>query len=55
MNLLTMRQLLARVPVSRGTIYNLMRDEGFPRPTKVGSRSLWPLDAVDAWVKERGQ
>lgn len=55
MQLLTMRQLLARVPVSRGTIYNLIKDEGFPKPVKIGSRSLWRADAVDAWAKGREQ
>ena len=39
--LLTRKQVLALVPISYPTIWKLMCQGKFPRPRKVGSRSLW--------------
>ncbi|WP_380057437.1 helix-turn-helix transcriptional regulator [Falsihalocynthiibacter sp. SS001] len=44
---LTLNQLLESFPVSRSTVYRLIASGQFPKPIKVGSRSLWALEDVD--------
>ena len=40
----------------RATVYNLMNTAGFPRPVRIGSRTVrWVRADVDAWVTERQQ
>jgi prophage regulatory protein len=49
-NLLSAKILAERLSIARPTIYELMRKHSFPRPVKLGSRSLWLEDEVNAWV-----
>jgi len=51
--LISAKQIAARLSVSRPTVYTLMRDHGFPRAIKIGSRSLWRESEVEAWVQSR--
>ena len=42
------------VGCSRATIYNRMRDSGFPRPSKIGPRTnTWRREAVEAWLEQQ--
>lgn len=53
MTLLTIEEVRERVPVSRPTIYALMKRAGFPRPTKVpgkGPRAYWNADELATWL-----
>lgn len=51
--LLSAKQIAAQLSVSRPTVYTLMRDHDFPKPIKIGSRSLWYEHEVEAWVQSR--
>lgn len=47
---LTTEQAAKRLGINRQSIYNLAtRASDFPKPTKVGRASLWPIKEVDAW------
>jgi predicted DNA-binding transcriptional regulator AlpA len=50
--LLPAREVVARVAICRARIYALMSEESFPRPVKVGRRSLWYSSEVDAWIAD---
>jgi prophage regulatory protein len=47
--LLSMRQLTARLGLSRATLYRLLRAGRFPAPVCVGRRRLWTPETVQAW------
>ena len=47
---LTISDLLALVPVSKSSIYRAMREDNFPAPLKIGGRSCWSRDLVEAWL-----
>lgn len=53
--LLSADDLRARgVRLSKSQLYNLMKQGSFPRPIKVGGRSVaWPEPEIDAWLQER--
>jgi prophage regulatory protein len=41
-----------RIAVSRPTIYRLVRrDPTFPRPVKIGSRTMFAVHEIDAWLQ----
>lgn len=50
---ITLPQVRAKVGLSHTTIYQLMAAGKFPRAAKVGKRSLWSLDEINAWLTER--
>ncbi|MER2492352.1 helix-turn-helix transcriptional regulator [Catenovulum sediminis] len=51
--LITTRDVVNMLGVSRRTIYNYTRDHGFPKPTsKPGCRKLWRLSDVEAWINQ---
>lgn len=37
------------VPVSKATLYRMIAEGQFPRPRKLGSRSLWSEDDIQSW------
>lgn len=44
----------ARVDLSRSSIYDLIAKGKFPRPIKLGARSVGWLDSdIDNWLRER--
>lgn len=48
------KDLLARVPFHRSTIYRKVLDGTFPAPILIApSRKAWRLSAVMAWIAER--
>ena len=55
MQLLTARQVAARLAVSRQLIYVMMRRDGFPPPLNLGGRRAWREDEVIAWIEARSQ
>ena len=50
---LSIRDLCARLRVSRAYVYKLIAAGKFPRPVKFGERSLWLSDEVDQWIEGR--
>ena len=52
--ILRMHDVMAKLGVSRQTVYRLMADEQFPRSIKIGKRNVgWRLDAVERWITAR--
>lgn len=52
-SLLSIKDVKARVGLSTATVYRLMQRGTFPRPRKVGTKSLWRSDEVEAWILGR--
>ena len=49
--LLSLKQVIAMVGLTKSTIYRLMDAGDFPRPLKLGSRCVrWLVDDVNAWI-----
>nr|WP_281722646.1 AlpA family phage regulatory protein [Nitrosomonas nitrosa] len=42
------KQILAQLAISHTNFYKKIREGKFPRPIKIGKRSLWPSHEVDA-------
>lgn len=52
--LLSLPQVLARVPKSYRTIYRWMEQELFPRAYKIGPNSVaWRESEIDQWIAEQ--
>lgn len=52
-SLLDMDDLLLVVKVSKSTVYKLMALDEFPRPIKIGDRSLWKRSDIDHWIENQ--
>ncbi|MEJ2134576.1 MAG: AlpA family transcriptional regulator [Desulfofustis sp.] len=51
--LLRLPQVEEKIGLKRSRIYLLMREGRFPRPLKLGPRSVaWRLDEIDEWIKQ---
>ena len=49
-------EVQARTGLPKSTLHNLARAGGFPRPVKLGVRSVaWRASDVDAWIESRQQ
>lgn len=49
-------EVLNRTGVSRATIYSWIKQENFPRPTKLcaeGRAVGWVSNQIDAWLEQR--
>jgi prophage regulatory protein len=52
--LLRLPQVLARVGLSRSTVYQRMADGLFPVPVSLGERAVaWKSSEIDKWIKKR--
>lgn len=50
--MLSLKQVLTRVPVSRSTLLRMVQESRFPAPRTISSgRVAWFEDEVDAWQK----
>jgi prophage regulatory protein len=50
--LIKLKDILARIPVSRAHIYNLIAAGKFPSPTHLGGRgSFWLEEQIDEWIQ----
>lgn len=45
----SMKQVLARYPLGRSTIYRLMQEGKFPRPRKLGRKNIWLNAELDKY------
>ena len=56
MQLMSVRDVAARLAVSRSSVYRLMRDHGLPKPLHIGEgRSAWREDEIVAWIEARSE
>lgn len=46
---LTLKEVLARYKIARGTVYNNVRNGKFPAPLKFGKSSRWRLSELLSW------
>lgn len=51
--LLPMRAVRDQVALHPATVYAMVKAGEFPRPIKMGRRSLWVESEVQAWITER--
>lgn len=50
MSLIRISEVVARVGLSKTTVYRAIARGEFPRPRKFGSSALWLDSEVDAWI-----
>lgn len=50
LSLLPLKAVKARVGLSTATVYRMMQRGTFPKPRKVGTKSLWRSDEIEAWI-----
>lgn len=50
LRLMRVDQVLEVVPVSRATLYRMIRKGEFPKPCRIGRLTVWPHSDVRAWV-----
>ncbi|TCJ97957.1 AlpA family transcriptional regulator [Volucribacter psittacicida] len=53
MTLLTINELQQMKIGSRSKIYALVKNNDFPKPIKIGNRSLWQLEDVQTWLNRK--
>jgi predicted DNA-binding transcriptional regulator AlpA len=51
--LLSIADVLALIPVSRGTLYNRMAEPDFPLSIKIGARVFWESDDIYAYIDSK--
>jgi predicted DNA-binding transcriptional regulator AlpA len=51
---LRLPQVLARVPISRSTLWRRVNDGTFPRPLKLSDRvTVWRSEDIDDWMRQQ--
>lgn len=51
---LRLPQVVAKVGLTRASIYRIMNEGGFPKCRKLGVQAVaWKLSEIDAWMDER--
>jgi prophage regulatory protein len=54
LRLLNLKDVLLRTKLSKSTIYQLIKDNAFPKPIKITTRRVaWLTHEVDCWVSAR--
>lgn len=54
--LLPIKEVMARVALSRSAIYALIKSQDFPRPVRLTPhRTAWPESEIDSWIDARTQ
>lgn len=54
LSLLPIKAVKLRVGLSESTIYRMLNLGTFPKPRKVGGKSLWRSDELEAWILAQG-
>lgn len=53
-NLIRLSEVMKRTSFSRAWLYRLLKEERFPKPVKIGIRSIAFVESeVDQWINER--
>lgn len=53
MKLIRLPEVLDRVGLKKTSVYKLMAEDEFPRPTKLGAASAWIDSEIDEWIRTR--
>lgn len=52
--LLSLKQVMERIPLSKTEIYRRIRDDRFPQPVRIGAHRIAFLEAeVEQWFADR--
>jgi len=51
LRLLRVPDVLAKINLSKPTLYRMLEAGEFPKPTLIRNVSLWQEDEVDAWIR----
>lgn len=51
--LLEVNDVCRKVKFSKTTLYELIKNDGFPKPIKVGAKSVWVEAEIDAWIEAK--
>lgn len=51
--LIPQRLVCERTAMSRTTVWRRVRDGDFPRPVKIGRRTVWSERAINEWIADR--
>lgn len=50
--LIRLPELSQRLSLGKTKIYEMVKAGEFPKPVKRGRASLWPSEAVNAWIRQ---
>lgn len=50
---LTTKETMALAQTSRTTMYKQIKEGKFPKPVKIGKKSLWIKSEINDWIKEQ--
>lgn len=54
MQLIKLRQVMAKTTLSKSTIYRLIKSSDFPQPKKLSVRAVaWLEEEIDEWIVNR--
>lgn len=52
--LIKLKEVLCHVPVSRATLYVMIKEQRFPQQIHLGgSGAFWVAEEVDAWIQDQ--
>ena len=52
--LMTTKELVAMLKISRSSINKIIKEEGFPKPVIIGQRKkYWRVNDINAWLSAR--
>jgi prophage regulatory protein len=49
---LTINEVTKIVGFKKSTIYKFIKNNGFPRPVKIGKSSRWLLSDINKWINQ---
>ena len=52
-NLLRIKHLTNKLSMSKSTIWLWIRNNKFPKPTKINGISVWRSEAIDQWIDKQ--
>ncbi|MDR3124473.1 MAG: helix-turn-helix domain-containing protein [Endomicrobium sp.] len=50
---MTLKDVEAYLSIDRLTVYRLIKEDGFPKPVKVGRVLRFEKDEIDGWLEEK--
>jgi len=50
--LLDLKDVIKKVKIKKSTIYDKIKKGEFPKPVKIGIRSLWPKSIIKKYIFE---
>jgi prophage regulatory protein len=47
------KQLIRLLSISKSTIYGWIKDDKFPKGTKINGITVWKSETIDEWLEEQ--